>query len=193
MKETVIPNNDPFRGSNNPLMSENALGEMRHLRKQRELLEAGFDEDAWEKRFKSIKRMKRTSFSLTQSNYNDLFAGKVRYLKTGYETEDNGSIKIAFKSFVWKLFHRHGECPYKQPQRFQHFIFTTSMSGYSFPVWNNDEMRALIQDNNILPGDMISLYYVGPKNGGCGYWCAGGREYVVLKNGWKMIGRIMGQ
>lgn len=188
MKETVIPNNDPFRGSNNPLMSEDALGEMRHLRKQRELLEVGFDEEAWRKRYKSIKHMKRTSFLLTQSDYNDLFAGKVRYLKSGYETEDCESIKIAFKIFVWKLFHWHGECPYRQPHRFQHFSFITCMNG----VWSDDDMRALIKENNIQLGDMISLYCVGPKNGGCGYWSAGGREYVVLENGWKMIGRIMG-
>ncbi len=193
MKETTILNNNPFRGSNNPLMSGNDLCEMNHLRNQREQLEAGFNEEAWRKRFKSIKHMKRTSFSLTQSDYDDLFAGKVRYLKTMHETEDCGSIMIAFKSFVWKLFHRYGDCPYKQTHCFQHFSFTTSMSGYSFLEWNDDDMWTLIKENNIQPADMISIFFVGPKDGGSGYWCAGGREYVVLENGWKMIGRIMGQ
>jgi len=71
---------DPIRGTKSPLMSGNALIEMKHLRKQRELLMGDFDEEAWMKRFKSIKYMKRTIFSLTQSDYDDLFAGKVRYL-----------------------------------------------------------------------------------------------------------------
>ena len=194
MKETTKYKNDPFRGSNNPLMSDKGLCELRNLRKQRELLMGDFDVEAWRKRVNSIKRMKRTGFTITPDDYKDLFAGIVRYLKTGYETENCGSKKIAFKIFIWKLFHRHGKCPYKQPHCFQHFSFTTCVGGgeYNLPVWNDDEMRSLIKDNNIHPGDMISLYSVGPKNGGCGYWNAGGHEFVVLENGWKMIGRIMG-
>jgi len=111
-----------------------------------------------------------------------------------YETEDCGSIKNALKRFGWKLFHRHGECPYQQTQSFQHFSFTIGVNfgDINLPVWNDDNMRSLIKENNIQPGDMISLYCVAHKNGGRGNRNFGGREFVVLENGWKMIGRIMG-
>lgn len=136
MKDKSKPNNDPFRGSNNPVMSESALLEMRHLREQRKLMMGAFDEEVWRKRVKSIEHLKRTVFTLTKDDYENLFEGKVRYLKNCYEIEVNGSTKIALKIFIWKLFHSYQECPYKQPHCFQHFVFTTCVSGgeYDLPA-----------------------------------------------------------
>lgn len=128
-----------------------------------------------------------------EKNYQDLLSGKIKYFIVSHTKEGVGKKPSWIKIVIWNLIHRKKRvCDY--PSYINSYKIITIVTGKGLLIrteWNDDDLRNFISNYNLKVGDKLTVDFIAPNNYG-GFWYAGGREYLITKEGWQLVDKIRG-
>lgn len=126
----------------------------------------------------------------TEKNYQDLFSGKIKYLVTSHTQVGRGHKPFWIKVFFWNLFHKD-KLSYGYPCKSHIYHISTALKDRVIFDWGDNDTKTFIETHNLHDGDKLNVYFMVPRDNGT-YWCAGGREYTITENGWRLTDKIRG-
>jgi hypothetical protein len=135
----------------------------------------------------------RKDFNLTEKDYDNLFAGNVKYLVAHHDILGYGR-RRSWLATIWGKLSNKQDSHSMYHNFFQYYsIYVWGRSSVETYVWTKNDLQCFIQENGLKHGDIVNINYIMPKDHGAkGYWCAGGFDYVVLKNGWEEVNVLIG-
>ena len=140
-------------------------------------------------------------YKLTRKDYDRLFEGDVKYLVSFYERFEYGKPSIQstapkWKKFLWHHYshiHLFGKLFYYSNSFQCYSIIVNSTCGSNVPVWDTCDLDAFIKEKNLQPGDHLWVGGIYRGDYGRGMFSRGTTKYVILKDGYAIIGGIIGE
>lgn len=141
----------------------------------------------------------RKKYKITKKDYERLFSGDINYLIYSYEIVEYGSPMITstapkWKRFLWEhyshihLFRKF----FDYSDSFQHYriaVDTTYKKDAPVSVWSLDDF---IKEKNLKPGDVVWVGGIYLGDGGKNIYSRAVSKYVILKDGYAKIYKMMG-
>lgn len=132
-------------------------------------------------------------YKITDEDFRKLKNGAIKYFVKYYQCTRYGSRFSRWDAFWNNLRSKYGKASYKRPYKLQYYLIYVYAIDYPENLfWGKEAMEEFTKEKHLNPGDRITVSYLHINEDGVSYWGAGVDEYVVLKNGWSKIEKLMG-
>ena len=132
-------------------------------------------------------------YEITNEDFKKLKNGSIKYFITYYQCIRYGSRFSWWEAFWINFRSKYGKASYKRPYLLQYYIiYVYAVDKPENLFWSKEAMEEFVKERHLNPGDRVTVSYLHVNDDCISHWGAGVDEFVILEEGWKRIGRMMG-